>query len=58
MAAVFHLAVEYAMSLFLFHWIMLVGLLSFSRTSDWVRLRQLIPLPRRAKVPDAEISRR
>jgi len=46
------------MSLFLFHWIMLVGLLSFSRTSDWVRLRQLIPLPRRAKVPDAEISRR
>jgi hypothetical protein len=29
LAAAFHLATDYTMNLFLFHWIMLVGLLSF-----------------------------
>jgi len=34
-AIFFHLATDYAMNLFLFHWIMLVGLLSFVEPDDW-----------------------
>lgn len=38
-----HLSIEYAMNLFLFHWIMLVGLLSFTRPDDWRRLWARVP---------------
>jgi hypothetical protein len=42
-AICFHLAIEYSMNLFLFEWLMILGLISFSRTSDWVWLAQLVP---------------
>ncbi len=32
-----HLSIEYSMHLFLFEWIMIVGLLSFIRPSDWTK---------------------
>jgi hypothetical protein len=35
LAASLHLAIEYSMHLFLFEWIMLVGLLAFVRPSEW-----------------------
>lgn len=41
-AFLLHLSIEYAMHLFLFHWIMLVGLLSFSRVEDWRGLRRFL----------------
>lgn len=31
----FHLAIEYSMNLFLFQWIMMVGLLAFAQPSNW-----------------------
>lgn len=40
MALCFHLANEYSMHLFLFHWIMLVGWLSFVRAEDFAWLRR------------------
>lgn len=48
-AALFHLGCDYSMSLFLFHYIMLVGLCSFLTPSDLDRLARLLParyLPR------------
>ena len=39
-AFVFHLATDYAMHLFLFHWIMMVGLLSFTESEDWRLAKQ------------------
>ncbi len=36
-AVIFHLTIEYSMNLFLFHWIMLVGLLSFLQQEDLFR---------------------
>lgn len=51
-----HLSIEYAMHLFLFHWIMLVGLLSFTRLEDWRAVwarvpRMLRPSPSPAPTP-------
>jgi hypothetical protein len=39
-AIVFHLAIEYTMNLFLFHWIMILGLLSFAEYDELARLRR------------------
>jgi hypothetical protein len=33
-ALVFHLAVDYAMNLFLFHWLMILGILSFAEFAE------------------------
>lgn len=41
---VFHLSCDYAMNLFLFHWIMLVGWLAFVRPEDVTWLGRLPPL--------------
>ncbi len=38
----FHLALEYSMNLFLFEWLMIVGLLSFSQPSDWTWWQTMI----------------
>ncbi len=38
-AIVFHLAIDYTMNLFLFHWIMILGLLSFAEYDDLARLK-------------------
>ena len=41
-AIVFHLAIDYTMNLFLFHWIMILGLLSFAEFDElafWRRKR-------------------
>ena len=38
-AVAFHLGLAYFMNLYLFPWIMIVGLLSFTRSSDWRSLR-------------------
>lgn len=45
-----HLGIEYSMSLFLFEWIMLVGLLAFARPEDFAALRDLLARLRR-RVP-------
>jgi hypothetical protein len=37
---IFHLANEWTMNLFLFHWLMLCGWLSFVSAADWARLRE------------------
>ena len=37
-----HLSIEYAMNLFLFQWLMLVGLLSFTEPKDYQKLKQFI----------------
>ena len=42
MAVAFHLGLAYAMNLYLFPWIMIVGLLSFTRPSDWRALGTLV----------------
>ncbi len=34
LAFLFHLSIEYSMNLFLFHWVMMVGLMAFVRTDD------------------------
>ena len=39
---VFHLATDYTMNLFMFQWIMLVGLLAFVRVDDWDALMRLV----------------
>lgn len=36
-----HLLIEYSMHLFLFEWIMIVGLLSFARPHQWILVRRL-----------------
>lgn len=56
LAACLHLAIEYSMHLFLFEWIMLVGLLSFIRPSEWRlwKLKPTMPLSL-SPVGDAEV---
>ena len=46
-AIVFHLCIEYSMNLFLFHWIMILGLLSFAEFSE-------LRWPRRTRSPVIE----
>ncbi len=41
LALLFHLITDYSMNLFLFQWIMIVGLLSFTKPEDWNLPRQL-----------------
>ena len=43
LAVALHLGIEYSMSLFLFEWVMLLGLLSFTRPEDFAALRALFP---------------
>ena len=50
LAAALHLGIEYSMSLFLFQWVMLLGLLSFVRPGDLAALRDLFARLRR-RVP-------
>jgi hypothetical protein len=63
-AFVFHAATDYAMNLHLFHWIMLVGFLSFVRYEEWLAVRLWLTLPVRflsgaARHPvKAEVSHR
>ena len=42
-----HLGIEYSMSLFLFEWVMLLGLLAFARPEDFAALRDLAARLRR-----------
>lgn len=42
-----HLGIEYSMSLFLFEWIMILGLLAFARPEDFAALRDLAARLRR-----------
>lgn len=42
LAVTFHLGLAYAMNLYLFPWIMIVGLLAFTRPSDWRGLGALV----------------
>jgi hypothetical protein len=55
-AFVFHFATDWAMNLFLFQWLMMVGLLSFTVPADWAalkrRARLLATLARRRKDED------
>jgi hypothetical protein len=44
-----HLGIEYAMTLFLFQWVMLLGLLSFVRDEDIAALRGLVARLRRPR---------
>ena len=39
----FHLMTDYTMNLFLFQWIMVVGLLAFVERDDWDALKRLVP---------------
>ena len=43
----FHLANEWTMNLFLFHWLMLCGWLSFVSPADFARLREFCRLQKR-----------
>jgi hypothetical protein len=47
LAVALHLGIEYSMSLFLFEWVMLLGLLSFTRPEDFTALRDLFARVRR-----------
>ncbi len=38
----FHLCSDYMMNLFLFHWIMLLGLMTFTTVEDWTAVKKLI----------------
>ena len=49
-----HLSIEYAMNIFLFEWLMMAGLLSFLRPSDFVRLPQQ---PSSSRTEDTEALR-
>lgn len=44
-AIVFHLAIEYSMNLFLFHWLMILGVLSFAEFAElrWPPWRRPVP---------------
>jgi hypothetical protein len=63
-AVLFHLATDYAMNLFLFHWIMIVGLISFAEPDDWqdgvTWLRRLARSARRLRLrrrpPDDDVG--
>ncbi|MEM7557607.1 MAG: HTTM domain-containing protein [Planctomycetota bacterium] len=45
LALVLHLSMEYAMHLFLFQWIMMLGILSFTKPADFSRLIRLFRKP-------------
>jgi len=58
-AFVFHFATDWAMNLFLFQWLMMVGLLSFTVPADWVVLkRRARHLARLARLRDRRTWRR
>ncbi len=44
-----HLAIEYAMNLFLFEWVMIVGLMAFLTPSDWKWMMELVETWKRKK---------
>lgn len=59
-AVAFHLACDYSMNLFLFHWIMLVGWSAFLRPEDWRDLQSLIQRnqsePRRSEARVVDVA--
>ena len=61
-AFAFHFATDWAMNLFLFQWLMMVGLLSFTVPADWVvlkrRVRQIATLAHLRKDQAATLSAR
>ena len=44
---IFHLSIDYAMNLFLFQWLMILGLISFIEKEEWSWLQKKVPFLKR-----------